>query len=154
MSTRCSAITTSGPCRAWAVRGTDPPLCSAHSGRSKGAGAPPGNTNALTAGFYSPALRPDELADLVVLANSPDLKDEIGAVRVILRRVLEAVTQLNADLDHLSTLAANVCSAARTVSRLLRDQRAISGEAASGAIGGLTQILEELGEELGGRFFD
>ena len=34
MAERCTGITAAGrPCRAWAVRGTHPPRCSAHGGR-------------------------------------------------------------------------------------------------------------------------
>lgn len=34
MPTRCTATTAAGrPCRAWAVRGTDPPRCTAHRDR-------------------------------------------------------------------------------------------------------------------------
>ena len=44
-SRRCMAIKPDGdPCRAWAIRGSDPPRCAAHSGK---VGAPSGNQNAL-----------------------------------------------------------------------------------------------------------
>ncbi|MEA3376671.1 MAG: hypothetical protein U9R72_10815 [Chloroflexota bacterium] len=50
---RCSAARADGrPCRAWAVRGTDPPLCAAHGGTDARIGAPPGNTNAVKHGHY------------------------------------------------------------------------------------------------------
>jgi hypothetical protein len=50
-SRRCSATCANGkPCRAWALRGSEPPLCAAHSGK---VGAPPGNKNAQTHGYYS-----------------------------------------------------------------------------------------------------
>ena len=154
MPTQCTATTRTGPCRAWAVRGTDPPLCAAHAGRTAaGAGAPKGNQNAVTAGFYSRALRPDELADLVALASIDDLNDEIGAVRVTIRRVLEALDK-DPNIEQLAILAAHLFSGARTVARLLRDRRVISGAAAEGMVINLTQILEELGDELGGQFLD
>ena len=42
-----TAVTKAGkPCQAWAIVGSNPPLCSAHSGMDVGAGAPPGNQNA------------------------------------------------------------------------------------------------------------
>ncbi len=57
---RCSAANPDGKtCRAWAVRGTDPPLCSAHAGRNAGAGASAGNQNARKHGFYSSKLEPE-----------------------------------------------------------------------------------------------
>jgi hypothetical protein len=44
----CSQLTAAGePCRAWAIRGSDPPLCSAHAGRNIGAGTPPGELAAI-----------------------------------------------------------------------------------------------------------
>ena len=76
-------------CRAWAVRDSSPPLCAAHGGR-KG-GAPPGNQNALTHGFYASTLTPYELADLDVigqLAGDTTLDAEVVITRIALRRLL------------------------------------------------------------------
>ncbi len=51
---RCTATCADGtPCSAWAVRGTDPPLCAAHGGTDARIGAPPGNTNALKHGYHA-----------------------------------------------------------------------------------------------------
>ena len=152
MPTRCTAITSRGdPCRAWAAHDTNPPLCAAHAGRAAGAGGPEGDQEHPTTGFYSRAIADEELADLVSLAGSDDLSDEIGAVRVALRRVLRA---LGEDPDLITPeMAAMVFVGARTVARLLRDRRAISGGAAKGMIAGMDQVLAELGDELGGRFF-
>ena len=53
-SKRCTAVRADGePCRAWAVRGTDPPRCAAHGGTDSPIGAPRGNTNALKHGYYA-----------------------------------------------------------------------------------------------------
>ena len=53
-SLRCTATTRKGqPCRAWAVPGTDPPRCAAHGGVASKPGAPSGNQNAVTHGFYA-----------------------------------------------------------------------------------------------------
>ena len=58
MATRCTAQTRKGiPCKAWAVPGTEPPLCAAHGGANALPGAPTGNRNAQTHGAYS---RPQE----------------------------------------------------------------------------------------------
>jgi hypothetical protein len=55
-SRRCSATCANGkPCRAWALRGSEPALCAAHSGK---VGAPPGNKNAQTHGYYSRQVQP------------------------------------------------------------------------------------------------
>ena len=53
-------------CHAWALRGSDPPLCSAPAGHSLGAA--PGNHNAHTHGFYASAITRDELTDLLTHA--------------------------------------------------------------------------------------
>jgi hypothetical protein len=52
--TRCTATCADGSsCRAWAVRGTDPPRCAAHGGGERPVGPPKGNQNARTHGFYA-----------------------------------------------------------------------------------------------------
>ncbi len=53
-SARCAAICADGsPCRAWAVRGTQPPRCAPHGGGRAPVGAPPGNQNARTHRYYA-----------------------------------------------------------------------------------------------------
>ena len=65
-------------CEAWAIRGSDPPLCSPHSGK---VGAPEGNRNRLTHGFYATAVLPDELADLGQDTVDNTLAAEIAITR-------------------------------------------------------------------------
>ena len=74
--------------------------------------------------------------------------DEIACARVALRRVLAALgapgdeTGLSAsEFARLATLA---FQGTRTVSRLLRDQRALSGDAADGINGAIGAALDEL----------
>ena len=213
-------------CRAWAVRGSEPPLCATHArGRagSRGEGgrsqaAQPGSENATTRGFYSTVLRPDELADLVTYAGDLSLDHEIACARVALRRVLtllnapmpasgsvvvEAAPAEDADstsaspgdvrlsdddrclsqddrclshddrclshpdrclshpdrcLSHpdswlspsdYARLAGLALQAIRTVAKLMRDRRALSGEAADGIAGAIAQALDELSTEWG-----
>lgn len=53
MSTKCTETTRKGTaCKAWAVPGTNPPRCASHGGAKARPGAPKGNTNAVTHGFY------------------------------------------------------------------------------------------------------
>ena len=48
---KCTATTAKAtPCRAWAVRGSQPPRCSAHGGGRGPEGAPNGNENAVSRG--------------------------------------------------------------------------------------------------------
>jgi hypothetical protein len=145
---RCSATTRAGrPCRAWAILDSRPPLCSAHSGRNKGAGAPLGSQNARKHGFYGRQLTGRELSDLVQFAGDMSLDDEIALNRVLLQRLLAALE--TADAETLITIAPLILSGTRAVGRLLRDQRALSGEAADGIAGALAQALDELGTEWG-----
>ena len=138
------------PCRAWAIRGSDPPTCASHARRARG-GAPPGNTNAATHGFYSPVLRPDELADLVACADDITLDDEIALARVILRRLAGMLIAPPDALEPADTarLASLALQATRTIARLLRDKRALSGDAADGIAGAISQALDELSSEWG-----
>lgn len=140
-------------CKAWAIRATDPPLCAAHAHRNAGAGAPAGNQNARTHGFYSTALELEELADLVACADDLSLDDEIALTRVLLRRLMEQIHRTPAGDDAEPTdyvrIAGLALQAARTVARLLRDKRAIAGEAADGLQGAISQILDEFSTEWG-----
>ena len=69
MATRCTAKTAKGTaCRAWAVRGSDPPRCAAHGGGSRPPGAPRGNTNARRHGAYQDDGSSD-LADVLARMN-------------------------------------------------------------------------------------
>jgi hypothetical protein len=158
---RCTHTTQAGaPCRAWAIRDSDPPACASHAGRARG-GAPPGNQNPRTHGFYAPALDPQELADLVMYSDDMTLDDEIGCARVALRRLLvlldasdvrnyedpdDAEPMTHADYARLMGLA---LQATRTIARLLRDKRALSGDAADGIAGAIGQALDELASEWG-----
>lgn len=149
----CTRTTLSDkPCRAWAIRGSDPPACAAHAGRTEGAGAPRHNVNRRQHGFYSPVLDPAELADLVQFADDLSLADEIALARVILRRVTGRLTTADPavlDLEDLARLAALALAGTRTVARLLRDQRALSGDAADGFAGAIAQALDEFSTEIG-----
>lgn len=150
---RCSHTTAAGnPCRAWALQGTDPPACWAHSGRSSPsepvgrqgrAGAPRGNQNARTHGFYATVLDADELAELQHHVTNLSLDGEIACARFALRRVLnylnahtagppggpaagdlpreEGVNLSPADYSRLVNLS---LQAVRTIARLVRDQQA------------------------------
>jgi len=137
-------------CNAYAVRGLDPPLCSAHAGRTAGAGAPPGNQNRRSHGVYARYLDPEDLADLVATAADTTIDDEIACARVALRRLLAELQQppdrRTADFDRLIALT---FAGVRTIARLLRDRAALSGEAADGLSGAFAQVLDHLGTQLG-----
>jgi len=177
-------------CRAWAVRGSSPdgrnpspdgrnpspdgrnpsldgpaqPLCAAHGGQSTcpepRRGAPLGNQNARTHGFYASTLDPQEHADLDDagdLAGATTLDAEIIIARVALRRLLHMFhtgttpgpnpQPLTAqDYVNLIGLAFRGCG---TLSRLLRARKAIGGDQPDRLHILFGHILDDLSEELG-----
>jgi hypothetical protein len=151
---RCSHPTAAGrPCRAWAVRGSDPPLCSAHAGRNQrqhpggvGAGAPPGNQNHTVHGFYSSALSPAEVADLLAHTGASTLEGEIACARIALRRVLAHLTAAGVGLSPLdyAKLASLAFQGARTVARLVRDNHALGGRSSDELYAIFDQVLDDL----------
>ncbi|MBA2278241.1 MAG: hypothetical protein H0W06_10815 [Chloroflexia bacterium] len=68
------------------------------------------------------------------------LVEEIGALRLVLARLL-------VEEDDLSKLAANVARVASVAVQAARAQRAMSGEVAQGLTEALTRILIELDED-------
>ena len=133
---KCTALTSSGrPCRGWAVRGSDPPRCGFHGGGSRPAGAPLGNSNAVIHGFY--AAEPETVTIDQTIAGLVDKLQRIDALMA------------TAETDQLLTLLTLYTQASSRLGRLLRDRRALTGEAADGFTGAIGTILDELGTELG-----
>jgi hypothetical protein len=161
---RCGEVTAAGrPCRAYATQGSDPPLCASHAGRTPGAGPPPNNRNAATHGFYSKVYLPTEIADLLRYTGDMTLDDEIACARVALRRVMELLTRAQRDPEHAgdstkpggmeihdyAELAGLVLQATRTIGHLMRERRAVSGEAADSMVSALAQVIDGLATEWG-----
>lgn len=152
MAQRCTATTTSGaPCKAWAVHGTDPPLCSTHAGRTLGAGAPYGNQNAVRHRFYCHYFNNQELADMVAnLDNVDDIDDEIAIVRVMLGRLLPKLeSPAELPTPELAALVPLVLNSTGRIAHLLRDRRALSGKAGDSLLEALGVALDELSTEWG-----
>jgi len=142
MNTRCTATRKDGqPCQAWAVADTSPPRCAAHGGGKRPPGAPAGNKNRQTHGFYSRQLTPppqtiaevaqalaDSLARLqsYITANIDDL-DVTDIARLI---ALEGM--------HLSRLA-----------RVLKQQADMSGGPDQDLQDDIDEALRLAGETLG-----
>ena len=145
--TPCSAP----DCRAWAMRGSDPPLCASHAGRTTGAGAPDGNQNRRTHGFYADALSRDELTGLLADAGALGLDSEIAGARIALHRVLAHLVAADPGLSPLdyARIASVVFHGARTVARLLRDNHALGGQPSSGLAALIEITMHELGQEWG-----
>ena len=87
-------------------------------------GAPRGNLNALKHGFYSHLFRKIELGDLQALPLD-GLQDEIGMLRVLIRRVMELAQDVQ-DLDQALRLLNTLSLATANLSRLVKTQHLIS----------------------------
>jgi hypothetical protein len=136
----CSAKTKSGrPCRGHPVRDTDPPLCPAHRGASKPPGAPPGNRNARKHGVYARSDEPPALPGRI-----RDLDHKIQSLSHYIDNLSDKEKRKN--YAGLLALYGQLLS---RLGRLMRDQRAITGEAAGNISGAIGQALDELSTHLG-----
>jgi len=95
-------------------------------------------------GFYSVIFSEREILDVGRLAASGDvsLDEEIGMLRVCMRRVLEA------DIDPATSLQL-LSRGVGELAKLMRAKRALSGEAADGLADAFAKALDELSTELG-----
>jgi hypothetical protein len=142
-------------CKAWAIRGSDPPLCSPHSRGT--VGAPPGNQNRRTHGFYANVLRRDELADLVACAGDTTLDAEIAITRVALRRALAMLLSGRTpgpdphrlDATDVARLIGLAFRGAGAISRLLRARQALAPDSGEPFLSVIHDALDKLGEEWG-----
>ena len=149
---RCSGTTAAGKeCRAWALGDSDPPLCSAHAGRNHGAGAPAGNQNRTTHGFYSTVLSRQELADLLEHKGISTLEGEIACARIALRRVLAHLAKTGADLSHLeqARFASLAFVGARTIAHLLRTHQLLGADKPGELENAINAALDSLSTEWG-----
>lgn len=146
----CAAVTKRGKkCKAYAVHGEK--YCSAHLGRSVGAGAPPGNQNARKHGFYGKLFTSDEQIDLIELSSDKSIEDELGMQRVLIRRLIDYIGDNNGKLlpEEYAQLVQVAFSGLRNIAALLRTEKALAGDAADSIAGHISGILDELSTELG-----
>lgn len=100
-------------------------------------GGQKGNQNALKHGFYA--------AD----PESVSIEDAIAGLTDKMTRMDHMVSSgeiTGSELIRVFELYTQACS---RLGRLLRDKRALSGDAADGISGAIAQALDELGTELG-----
>jgi hypothetical protein len=154
-SRRCSARKADGkPCRAWAIRDSDPPLCAAHRGLVEDQLPALSKPSALTSikdqfpdrGFYSPNYSIEEIVDLVNLTVDDTLDDEVAAARVALRRVMEQFRQELSPLEY-GRLSALVFRGTDTIARLLRARRQLTGDAGDAYARAIGEALDQLSRE-------
>ena len=145
---KCSAITKAGrECQSWAMGGTEPPLCWAHSryGCSE-----THNGESRAPGVYDRQLSQQELADMQALAENHSLNSELVLNRIFLRRLLIAIQEgEEVDFAQLTKLAPIIFRGTQAIARLLREERALNGKAADGMHDAIGQALDELSKELG-----
>jgi len=140
---RCGwdGITAKGePCRAWAVRGSDPPRCVAHGGGEGRVGAPPGSKNALKHGAYA---EPDE-----------QLIDLAGVIDDCKRRFTRLGTYIDehvADLEavEFAKLLELHGRLASRIGRLERDLQKLGGSETSDFMQVIGEALDRLSKEWG-----
>lgn len=136
-------------CIAFAVHGTDPPMCPVHQGMNVGAGGQRGNQNARKHGFYSRYYTADELNDLAEEEIDLTLDGEIKVVRVALRRALRVLDDDESDPVLVAALVPLVFSGSRTIARLLRDRRQMNGESGETVMKEMADALDDLAAEWG-----
>jgi hypothetical protein len=136
---KCTAITAKGtPCKAWSIHDSNPPRCAPHSGIT---GAPKGNSNALTHGFYQRHFKPAELNALFDTAADVSLIQEAVLLRVLLRRLSGYLLDPEIPLNKVTSIGPLIISGARAlayVEKQLPDPNAIDWDA----------TLDRLAEEL------
>jgi hypothetical protein len=140
-------------CKAWAVRGSDPPLCSPHSGR---VGAPPGNANHLIHGYYTSVLHPEETAGLSDTVETSTLDAEILMTRAAIRRLFQMLKSGKTPGADPKPLTAEdygryiglIFAGAGAISRLLRARAALPGFT-SAFDRMMEEVLDNLGKEWG-----
>jgi hypothetical protein len=146
VSRRCMATRADGsPCRAWAVHGSDPPRCAPHGGGRAPVGAPLGNQNARTHGFYANLTSPGSSHDECTIDGV--IADLYRKQKRLSRYIDEKMDDLPpADLARFLRLHAQSSS---RLGRLLRDRDILKGGWNEGMDAIIAQTLDELGEEWG-----
>jgi hypothetical protein len=145
---RCTATTHLGkPCRCWAMVGYD--VCRDHrTDLNPPSSGPPGNQHTRIHGLYSRFINEDDLAALAQVSSSDILDDEIAFTRVVIMRLAALVEEADGPRESIR-LAEALFTGTGRVANLLRARRAISGDAAEGMAGAISQALDELSSEWG-----
>ena len=154
---RCTAEAARGrPCRAWAVPGSEPPRWRAHGGSHRPVDALPDTQGggSQAARHAEPAAAPPGAPDVrrqSFYGRDPaavTVDDAIAGLVDKMQRLDELIAALPGDGESLIRLLEVYTQASSRLSRLLRDRRALSGDAADGIAGAIGQALDELATEL------
>ena len=109
-------------------------------------GAQPGNVNALKHGFYSEQFRNGELADLDSFEDT-DLNDEIGMLRVYLRRLLEMAEGIE-DTRQAALILEKVSLVTVRIATLAKAQRILTGDQDARVATALSEALQDVIKEM------
>ena len=109
-------------------------------------GAQPGNVNALKHGFYSEQFRNGELADLTSFEDT-NLQDEIGVLRVYLRRLLEMADGIE-DIRRAAAILDKVSLVTVRIATLAKAQRILSGDQDARVATALSEALQDVMKEM------
>lgn len=102
-------------------------------------GAPRGNQNARKHGFYSNALKPDEVQDLQAAAFMEGLDEEIAILRLKLKAVIQR-TPDNTDLQ---------LRIIRTMARVLAIRFQLAPQEKRNLTGAIKEVLKTVGIPIG-----
>ena len=102
---------------AFAIRDSDPPLCPAHSGLL---GGRPGNTNAVTHGYYRRKLSPEETDTVFDEADNVALKQEAILIRVVLHRLSQYLLNNEVPVDKIASIAPLIFTGTRALAYIQR----------------------------------
>lgn len=148
--TQCTGNLRDGsPCAAWAVVGTDPPLCSVHQRLVDAGDGPVPGTDRLeqiSAVQAWLALGADDVEELAIDVVIDDLYRRQMWINTLIDR---SAGPNGASITELARLLSIHGANATRLGKLLRDRRALSGDAADGITGAIAQALDELSTELG-----
>ncbi len=154
-SGKCTAIRSDGqPCKAWAVRGSDPALCSVHKRpASKPARSQPkagGKVIRIETGVVKPACpyTLEQIAGLLRENADGSLEDELVIARLAVRRLM---SQLEEELTphEFAHLAGVIFTGTNTIVRLLKSQRDLDNHSAADIARAMIQALDETSREMG-----
>ena len=110
---KCSTTTAKGtPCQAWAIRGSDPPLCSPHSGLARGK---KGNQNAVKHGYYRQYVDSSAAQSLHEDAADGDLDQETALLRLYINRLTTYMNDPDLTYDQFKSAGPLLVSAIRAL---------------------------------------
>jgi hypothetical protein len=161
---RCTATKkNSQPCRAWAIRGSDPPRCRHHAtskevqpdvpaSQIKEEPARQGNLEKPPErdvyAFYGRTFTLEEMMALINLALDHSLNGEVAAARVAVRRILQQLGEQLTPAEY-ARLASLVFTGTQTIAQLLKARNTLSEETAEKISSWMGDALNEIGNVKG-----